>query len=269
MALLSPPSGDVTTSLKFYLPPPDGSSPYYSVSALEAESTRNYGQKDHPVLVQDIRGHEHAFKLETNGFMALSKAPAENSVLFTDHEDIRLNYYPQVERLLHSTLKPKRIYVFDHTVRSSTSGAPSRPVHHVHIDQTPFSAEARVYVHLPEEADHLLKERVRLINVWRPIGGPVWTEPLAYADSASVNEDDLIAVRHIYPDREGETFALQHAKGQKWYYWSGMTSENVIFLLCYDSESRSRVPHSAFTDPRTLEGAPSRESIEVRALLFG
>ena len=33
--------------------------------------------------------------------------------------------------------------------------------------------------------------------------------------------------------------------------------------------AHGRVPHTAFVDPRTPEGAPGRESIEVRALVFG
>lgn len=61
------------------------------------------------------------------------------------------------------------------------------------------------------------------------------------------------------------------------YYLSGMTGDEQILLECFDSEALKdgsavkggRVPHSAFADPRTREGAEGRESIEVRALVFG
>lgn len=58
--------------------------------------------------------------------------------------------------------------------------------------------------HLGEDADRLLKGRVRIINVWRPIGHPVAHKPLAVSDWRSLDtEHDLVPVRFIYPDRVG------------------------------------------------------------------
>jgi hypothetical protein len=52
-----------------------------------------------------------------------------------------------------------------------------------------------------------------------------------------------------------------------------MKNEDRLLLKCFDSDETvgqwGRVPHTAFTDPRTPEGAVGRESIEVRALVFG
>ena len=48
-----------------------------------------------------------------------------------------------------------------------------------------------------------------------------------------------------------------------------MENNERLFLECFDSEKGGRVPHTAFVDPRTPEGARHRESIEVRALVFG
>jgi len=42
-------------------------------------------------------------------------------------------------------------------------------------------------------------------------------------------------------------------------------------LKCYDSKEDGRArfaPHTAFVDPKTPPGAPPRESIELRALVF-
>lgn len=87
----------------------------------------------------------------------------------------------------------------------------------------------------------------------------------------------MIPIEHRYPDGyTGETAAIQHNPEQEWYYLSGMTGGERILLECFDSESLKpgskiggRVPHSAFVDPRTREDAEGRESIEVRALVFG
>jgi hypothetical protein len=71
----------------------------------------------------------------------------------------------------------------------------------------------------------------------------------------------------------GETAAVRFNKGQRWYYWSGMRNEERLLLKCFDSDetfgANGRVPHTAFEDPRTPKDAPGRESIEVRALVFG
>jgi hypothetical protein len=75
----------------------------------------------------------------------------------------------------------------------------------------------------------------------------------------------------------GQTAAIRFNEGQDWYYLSGMTGDERILLECFDTEGGKegsgveggRVAHTAFEDPRTREGAEGRESIEVRALVFG
>jgi len=48
-----------------------------------------------------------------------------------------------------------------------------------------------------------------------------------------------------------------------------MKNNERLLLECFDSEKNGRVPHTAFVDPRSPKGARERESIEVRALVFG
>lgn len=121
-----------------------------------------------------------------------------------------------------------------------------------------------------DDAPELLKGRYRIINVWRPLNGPVYSHPLAFADTSTVHDEDLVGVEHRYPNRTGETAAVKFDEDQKFYYWSGMENDERLFLLCFDSDVEGRrVPHTAFVDHRTPDGAPGRESIEVRALVFG
>ena len=80
----------------------------------------------------------------------------------------------------------------------------------------------------------------------------------------------MVGIQHRYPDRVGETAGVKYDGKQEWWYWSGMQNHERLFLQCYDSHgTRARTPHTAFKDPRTREGWPARESIEVRALVFG
>lgn len=268
------PRGPVTASLSFYEPPADGSKPHnYVEKQPEGVPQRNFGESWNEVTIQDLRGQENKFTLDNNAFAVLSNVPSEEYEFKSD-ERIRQVYYPEVEKLLLENVPgAKRVVLFDYTIRRSSPDADRAPVTRVHIDQTPSSAAARVKLHSPDEADQLLQGRYRIINVWRPLNGPVMAHPLAVSDSATVSDTDLIPVEHRYPDRKGETAAVQYNPEQKWYYWSGMTNEERLLLKCFDSDETvgawGRVPHTAFTDPRTPEGAIGRESIEVRALVYG
>ncbi|KAK7611209.1 putative 7alpha-cephem-methoxylase P8 chain related protein [Phyllosticta paracitricarpa] len=270
----SVPRGPVTANLVFYGGTADGSEPYNYVEEPPAGQPQNNLQTaDHDVTISDARGHEGDFNIDTNAFAALSSVPsAMTRADFDDDARVAQKYYPEVERLLLDKVPGShRILIFDHTIRRNTPGSKRTPVTRTHIDQTPKSAAARVRHHITDasEAEKLLQGRYRIINVWRPINGPVVAHPLAVADSATVSADDLVPVHHIYPDRTGETAAVKYGDHQRWWYWSGMQDDERLLLQCFDSKNGARVPHTAFVDPRTPEGAPGRESIEVRALVFG
>ncbi|GAB7337882.1 hypothetical protein MBLNU457_4274t1 [Dothideomycetes sp. NU457] len=264
------PRGPTRASLTFYAPPADGSAPWNYVEAPpEGSPQRNYTEHPHPVLVSDIRGREHEFKVNYHGFGVVSGIDSKEKEFISD-DSIKANYYPEVEEtILKHISGAKRVLLFDHTVRRSSPNAPRAPVNRVHIDQTAKSAKQRVEYHLPDEAEDLLKGRVRIINVWRPLNGPVVSSPLGFAASDSVPDSAVVPVEHRYPHRTGETAGIEYSGGQRWYYWSGMTNDERLFLQCYDSKDGARVAHTAFQDPHTPAGGVGRDSIEVRALVFG
>lgn len=151
-----------------------------------------------------------------------------------------------------------------------STGVRSQPVQRVHIDQSDQASLARVSQYFPDEAKQLLKGRVQIINVWRPIK-TVHRDPLAAADAKSVTDEDLVPIGLVYADRRGETLHVRHNTKQKWFYKSRMTPEDVLLIKCFDSKKdgrATRVPHTAFTDPTAPLDAPERESIEIRALVF-
>ena len=261
------PRGPVTVSLQFYAPPADGSKPWnYVVQPPEGRPKRNFGDADLPVTIKDIRGEESLYNVDDHAFAILKTGPSVEQD-FTSDESIKENYFPEVEQLLMENLVgAKRIFIFDYTLRRVNSDRP--PVLRVHIDQNKVAAHGRVRHFLPTEAEDLLKNRVRIINVWRPLNGPVQCSPLAFADSKTVSDEALVSVEHRYPDRTGETLSVKHMDEQ-WYYCSGLENDERILLECFDSEKGGRVPHTAFVDPRSPVGGRQRESIEVRALVFG
>ncbi|KAI4142436.1 MAG: hypothetical protein LQ340_007341 [Diploschistes diacapsis] len=278
----TPSSNPIQATLNFFSPPPDGSRPYIHVEEPPAGVPRtNFEVTAHTVPIADMRGRESEFSLDKHAFLPVtaannptssSSSSSSSAADFSSDAAIERTYYPEVEQLLLSVLPgtPKRVVIFDHTVRRTGPGAHRSPVMRVHIDQTAASARARVLRHTGSaaEAAALLRGRHRLVNVWRPLNGPVEASPLAVADSASVRDDRLVPVRHVYPDREGETAAVRFDPAMRWWFWAGMRDDERLLLQCFDSERGARVPHSAFLLDGQ-EGRKQRESIEVRALVFG
>lgn len=125
--------------------------------------------------------------------------------------------------------------------------------------------------HLGDQAEELLKGRVQVINLWRPIIGPLRDSPLAMCDATTVAPDDLVASDLIYPNRSGETYSVTYNPSHRWFYFPDMTTEEALLLKCYDSATDGRTrfgPHTAFVDPTTPVDAAPRESIELRTLVF-
>lgn len=261
----------------------DGQAPYYYVEQPpEGVPKSNIAAGEvREVEIQDLRGLESQFSLDKQAF-STDQGVESAETAFDDDDHIREVYYPEVvESVKKNVAGAQEVIIFDHTVRRSHEGAARTPVIFVHIDQTPASGILRVHQHLPaEKAREVIEKgtRVRIINVWRPINGAVVDHPLAFADSSTVDEDDLVSVRHIYPDREGATSSLRYSDKHQWWYWSGMRNDERLFIKCFDSDKTigggapgkwGRVPHSAFVHPGTKENARKRESIEVRCLILG
>jgi hypothetical protein len=170
------------------------------------------------------------------------------------------------------------VLIFDNTVRRRVPGAedrrlgqPRQPVPRVHVDHTVKSGPQRVRDLLPDEAEQLLRGRVQIINLWRPIRGPLRDMPLAVCDALTAKPEQLVPSDLVYKDRVGETYSVTYDAGHRWYYVPRMEADEVLLLKCYDSKTDGRArfaPHTAFADPTTPPNAPPRESMELRALVF-
>jgi hypothetical protein len=265
----------VTAELNYLAPTPGKPRTYaFDPPAGEPKSTNLPEPRQVPIF--NGRPIVNTFSLDREGFELVRHPTAVTN--FYDESEIRRVYYPEVEAFLRTALGADRVVIFDHTVRRRVDGAadirgagPRQPATRVHVDQTVGSGPNRVHEHLPDEAEDLLKGRVQVINLWRPIRGPVRDAPLAMADGTTVAADDLVASDLIYPNRRGETYSVKYSPNHRWFYFPEMTADEALLLKCYDSANDGRTrfgPHTAFTDPTTPQDAAPRESIEIRALVF-
>ncbi|KAL9633840.1 MAG: hypothetical protein Q9164_004455 [Protoblastenia rupestris] len=267
--------------LHYYSPPKDGSEPTFLVTHESGAGTKNYDHHEVLTVIRDMRHREKAFSLERHSFAAVSRSPPSD-VEYASSENVKERYSQDaVQILLQHATGSRKVVVFDNTIRrASLQEVLCRPVRKVHIDQTPWAVSRRVRQHLTRpEADAVMNGsiRVRLINVWRPLLQTVVDHPLAVAESGSLEDKDLIKVKHIYPHLTGETFAVKHNPRQRFWYWSQMSSHEALLLQCYDSKMQPdeseqlwdvRCAHASFTPlPAPLQ-RHGRQSIETRCLVL-
>ena len=174
--------------------------------------------------------------------------------------------------------RASRGQVFDHTIRRRVAGGvdrapgtPRQPVTSVHNDYTVKSGPQRVRDLMGEEAEELLHHRFEIVNVWRPIRGPLRDAPLAVCDATSVAFTDFVPSDLVYRDRTGETYRVRYNPAHRWFYVPEMRTDEAVLIKCYDSAEDGRArftAHSAFEDPTAPADVLPRESIELRTLIF-
>jgi len=228
----------------------------------------------HALQVQDIRSEDRQFTLDADGFAVIGHQSDVTD--FQDEGQIRDIYYAEAEQLLKQITGADRVFIFDHTLRHRIPGqqdygdGPRQPATRVHVDHTAKSGPQRVRDLLPDQAEELLKGRVQVINLWRPINHPVYDAPLAVAEASSVSVEELIPSDLVYPNRVGETYNVVFSPEHRWHYVKEQRPDEVLLLKYYDSRSDVArfAPHTAFLEPNIPEGVPPRESIELRTLVF-
>ncbi|MBV9829121.1 MAG: methyltransferase [Alphaproteobacteria bacterium] len=258
-----------------YLAPPTERPRYYAYE-IGPEDRPYMPLETHRVKIHDMRPVAHDIALDRQGFELVEQRSAVRD--FWDDDEVRRVYYPEAQRLLAEHTGASRVFVFDHLQRRRVEGAadrarggPRQPATRVHVDHTARSGPQRVRDLLGDEAEELLKGRVQVINLWRPIHGPLQDAPLAVCDASSVAPDQLVPSDLVYRDRVGETYSVSYGPDHAWYYVPEMRRDEVLLLKCCDTANDGRarfMPHTSFTDPTTPSGARPRESIELRTLVF-
>jgi hypothetical protein len=229
--------------------------------------------EEHRLPILNGRRSGEEFSLDRQGFLFRRHETAVKD--FYDPAEVEQVYYPEIEALMKQATGAEKVVTFDHTLRVGPARQQKglrEPVRRVHNDYTVKSGPQRVRDLLPPaEAEERLTQRFAIVNVWRPIRGPVEEAPLAVCDARSIAPSDLIATDLRYPDRTGETYSVAYNPAHRWFYFPEMRREEVLFLKCYDSATDGRArfaAHTAFDDPTGPRLPIARESIETRSLLF-
>lgn len=105
----------VSAELVYFSPPPDGSRPFTSINAdaKTGQRSRNWVPEVHTIEIEDVRGKEGSYTLDTAGFQYHTR-PSKHAT-FVDDEEIRGEYYPESIELIREVTSASKIVLFDHS----------------------------------------------------------------------------------------------------------------------------------------------------------
>lgn len=238
------------------------------------------------VAVADIRGHEACFTLDAHGFQLGKLASSLSYADFAVTDTVVTRYYEEVEAFLKAATGAIEVLPFDFQVRRrdpalppNSRGAPGKaqPFAVVHGDQTANAAYRRLKYFHPAMAKKHARSRFQIVNVWRPLRGPVRDSPLAVCDYRSVNKEDCVPTDVIFPDYLGETYHFWPNPNHRFYFIDEQQADEAWMIKCFDSATAENAdiaqftPHASF--PYRKEGTENmkvepRESVEVRTFVF-
>lgn len=209
-------------------------------------------------------------RLDRDGYELVSDCAPSAEIDFLNGTDITGRYYEHCEHLVQRHTQARRVYAFDHNVRSTVGSARESqiekgqrvvsPAAIVHGDYTLTSARERLeqltrgagrndtFAGRVGDSDGLIKaehiegvlmrgERFGIVNVWRNIKRDelVLAKPLAMCAVGSVSTKELSVLEIRYADRIGENYLAKHLEQHEWSYFSNMRHDEAILLKTWDS----------------------------------
>ncbi|GAA5988848.1 hypothetical protein JCM11641_005041 [Rhodosporidiobolus odoratus] len=265
---------DITTAIKFVVLPDDP-----RAEPFDFATVLNTGKALHvapfPIKVTDMRprlGTEHAPMLDVEGYAA-ENLPYSGLNGGEGWED---RYSTAMAQWLKQYLGARKVVYYNFHVRrripeedpdfpKEFDSSKLQPARVAHVDGSQKVAFGRCCKFLGLTEEEGRKERMAVINLWRPLRGPVTDSPLAVCDTRTARVEDLEITTDVY----GEGSFARPSSQYRFAYLRDMMPDEMLMLRCFDSTkgpSQGGVTiHSAFIDEaRSGKDWPLRESIEIR-----
>lgn len=250
------------------------------------------------VTIRDARPREADFTLASHGFMLARHPTAMRN--FLDEQEVSATYLAEAAEAVRRMTGADRVAVTGWMLRISGDlsaytrqevnhrqvGGVQPPAGAVHVDCSPDRVDGRVQAiyqqRFPGDPPY---GRYLYMGFWRAFSPPPQDYPLALCDGNSVGDDEgvpntLVVVDKIptreemlraVPDEDKAIAAaiFHHRAQHRWWYFSNMTREEVLFFVFHDSRRVRpwRVPHCAFLDTSRPD-ALLRQSVELRAVAY-
>lgn len=104
-----------------------------------------------------------------------------------------------------------------------------------------------------DRATELMKHRYQVVNVWKPLIGPLRDWPLTLCHPQSVKpDDDLQLMDRVYAGNIEESIQIHYSPAQEWRFLKDQTPEEVLIFRGSDSELGMRGGRSNIRSPSSL-----------------
>jgi hypothetical protein len=228
----------------------------------------------HEIELRDARHLHSPPKIDAEGF-ELHRLAFPDADL-TNREWVNNVYGPQVAEYVKKLTGASHIMPFGGFVaiiRDTGKLVPGRATaaEFIHIDHTPESFEAHLK-HYCDPETIARYPRVQIFNVWRTLSPPPQDVPLAICDQRTLDSRDWVRQLAVEPGMHEsyDSFSSLYNPGQRWFYFSDMTPEEMLVFKAWDNGSS--VPtgclHGAFRNPDVPSKTVPRISSEIRYFCF-
>lgn len=217
----------------------------------------NFTLVKHKIMMNDFRQYDDDFRLAKNGIRVPSGIQTrltEGDYNQTGFDNILLK---ESKELLDNLLKAEglsgeAIHAYDWTFRAPNSHR--HPEFNVHVDHNESTMRQTVDKWLADKAETFEGKRIRIYNIWQPLGRALYSNPLALCDPLTIKTKDLVDVEIRYPGVTWSSVGMAHTKDQTWYHVPGMRPDERLVFLSYDT-SESKVTFSYDAEyPAVLTG---------------
>jgi hypothetical protein len=150
------------------------------------------------------------------------------------------------------------------------------PANFAHVD---YLEPAQVAAHAALDAeaqgfDVSVYSRMVMVQTWRALSPPPQDMPLALCDRQTMRGEDIIRIKGVLPpvnnhQHEDQVYyvgSLHHSDRQRWYYYPGMTEDEVLLFVGMDTAMADggQTAHTAFDNRANEPAAHTRKSLEAR-----
>jgi hypothetical protein len=141
-----------------------------------------------------------------------------------------------------------------------------------HIDYAPISAPVLAARENQVQGIPIRAySRLMIIQAWRALSPPPQDFPLAFCDSSSVVDTDIL-VHHYTSDvgSQWKSALLHYSPLHRWYYLPDMMPDELFLFKGYDSNENcnAQAAHTGFDNRGAYPDARPRESIEARFYVY-
>lgn len=275
-------TGDVIADINYFSSTTDGCPPWVGTQATSAKMKSNLVQVPVPVTIQNLRDKEINVNLDANGFELMTYNGSMQEEFEQDSE-AQKNYYEEISELLKKRLGASRVIIYHYAFRFRSSPLSDEqcnqthrnPALYPHVDLSCFGIPDLLERELgKEESEKVKKNRIQVINLWRPLGpNPVTQKPLAMCDYLSIDIEHDVHQFTFYGLHENHisyTLSRNDQNVHMWYYMSQMRSDEMFIFKTFDSKPdvAQYAFHTAFKNVNEPTPTEEQKSLELRCLVF-